>query len=141
MRNNLKPSSFKLWRKRVNVRKTKHGAVRNFKGSPIGAFIDGDSEYINLSIQSEINEKNFFKLSFVYGDFSKEKGPKTYVSNSINSWRGNEKSLFGVMLSFNFKIEKKLTLNFNLSSLNEDFVYRGKKLDKEVIGINLSYRF
>ena len=31
MRNNLKPSSFKLWRKRVKGRKTKHGAVRNFK--------------------------------------------------------------------------------------------------------------
>ena len=31
MRNNLKPSSFRLWRKRVNGRKTKHGAVRNFK--------------------------------------------------------------------------------------------------------------
>ena len=31
MRNNLKPSSFRLWRKRVNGRKTKHGAVRSFK--------------------------------------------------------------------------------------------------------------
>ena len=31
MRNNLKPSSFRLWRKRVNGRKTKHGEVRNFK--------------------------------------------------------------------------------------------------------------
>ena len=31
MRNNLKPSSFKLWRKRVKGRKTKHGAVRKFK--------------------------------------------------------------------------------------------------------------
>tara|TARA_B100000900_G_scaffold320095_1_gene279272 strand:+ start:1619 stop:1888 length:270 start_codon:yes stop_codon:yes gene_type:complete len=31
MRNHLKPSSFKLWRKRVNGRKTKHGGIRNFK--------------------------------------------------------------------------------------------------------------
>ena len=31
MRTNLKPSSFRLWRKRVNGRKTKHGAVRSFK--------------------------------------------------------------------------------------------------------------
>ena len=29
MRNNLKPSSFKLWRKRVSGRKTKHIAKRN----------------------------------------------------------------------------------------------------------------
>ena len=31
MRSNLRLSSFKLWRKRVNGRKTKHGAIRNFK--------------------------------------------------------------------------------------------------------------
>lgn len=31
MRSNLKPSSFKLWRKRVNGRKTKHGEIRSFK--------------------------------------------------------------------------------------------------------------
>ncbi len=31
MRNNLKSSSFKLWRKRVNGRKTKHGGIRDFK--------------------------------------------------------------------------------------------------------------
>ena len=31
MRNNLKPSSFRLWRKRVNGRKTKHRELRNFK--------------------------------------------------------------------------------------------------------------
>ena len=30
MRLNLKPSSFKLWRKRVSGRKTKHEAKRNF---------------------------------------------------------------------------------------------------------------
>lgn len=29
MRNNLKPSSFKLWRERVSGRKTKHIAKRN----------------------------------------------------------------------------------------------------------------
>ena len=29
MRNNLKPSSFKLWRKRVSGRKTKHSAKRS----------------------------------------------------------------------------------------------------------------
>ena len=88
-----------------------------------------------------MNEKNSFKLSFIYGDFSKEEGPKTYISNSINSWKGNEKTLFGLILSFNFKIDKKLLLDLNLSSLNEDFIYRGKELDKEVIGIDLSYRF
>ena len=31
MRNNMKLSSFKLWRKRVSGRSTKHQAKRNFK--------------------------------------------------------------------------------------------------------------
>lgn len=31
MRSNLKSSSFKLWRKRVTSRKTKHSSKRNFK--------------------------------------------------------------------------------------------------------------
>ena len=31
MRNNMKLSSFKLWRKRVSGRNTKHQAKRNFK--------------------------------------------------------------------------------------------------------------
>ena len=31
MRNNLKPSSFKLWRKRVSGRKTKHIAKRKYE--------------------------------------------------------------------------------------------------------------
>ena len=31
MRSNLKPSSFKLWRKRVSGRKTKHIAKRNIQ--------------------------------------------------------------------------------------------------------------
>ena len=31
MRNNLKPSSFRLWRKRVSGRKTKHVAKRNIQ--------------------------------------------------------------------------------------------------------------
>ena len=30
MRDNLKPTSYKLWRKRVNGRKTKHLSKRNF---------------------------------------------------------------------------------------------------------------
>ena len=112
-----------------------------YRGDPIGAFIDGDSEYINLSIQSEINERNLLKFSLIYGNFSKEQGPKTYVANSINTWKGNSQDFFGLMISLNFKIKKKILLSLNLSSLNEDFIYRGKRLNKEVLGINLNYRF
>ena len=39
MRNNMKPSSFKLWRKRVSGRNTKHLAKRNFK---VGRHVSSD---------------------------------------------------------------------------------------------------
>ena len=39
MRKNMKPSSFKLWRKRVSGRNTKHQAKRNFK---VGRYVSSD---------------------------------------------------------------------------------------------------
>ena len=39
MRNNMKLSSFKLWRKRVSGRNTKHQAKRNFK---VGRHVSSD---------------------------------------------------------------------------------------------------
>ena len=38
MRNNLKPSSFKLWRERVQGRKTKHKSLINYPNGQYGRF-------------------------------------------------------------------------------------------------------
>ena len=57
MRSNLKPSSFRLWRKRVAGRKTKHYAKRNFE---LGRF--------KCSRQGNINQSNI----------SKRNGSKSY---------------------------------------------------------------
>ncbi len=52
MRKHLKPSSFRLWRKRVNGRKTKHQAKRNFT---LGRFKCSRQGNIN---QNKISKKN-----------------------------------------------------------------------------------
>ena len=52
MRCNLKPSSFRLWRKRVNGRKTKHQAKRNFV---VGRFKCSRQSNIN---QNKISKRN-----------------------------------------------------------------------------------
>ena len=52
MRKNLKPSSFKLWRKRVTGRKTKHEAKRNFQ---LGRFKCSRQRNIN---QNKISKRN-----------------------------------------------------------------------------------
>ena len=52
MRSNLKPSSFRLWRKRVSGRKTKHQAKRNFE---LGRFKCSRQRNIN---QNKISKRN-----------------------------------------------------------------------------------
>ncbi len=52
MRSNLKPSSFRLWRKRVTGRKTKHQAKRNFV---LGRFKCSRQGNIN---QNKISKRN-----------------------------------------------------------------------------------
>ena len=52
MRKNLKLSSFKLWRKRVSGRKTKHQAKRNFQ---LGRFKCSRQRNIN---QNKIRKRN-----------------------------------------------------------------------------------
>ena len=52
MRKNLKLSSFKLWRKRVSGRKTKHQAKRNFQ---LGRFKCSRQRNIN---QNKISKRN-----------------------------------------------------------------------------------
>ena len=52
MRRNLKPSSFRLWRKRVSGRKTKHLAKRNFE---LGRFKCSRQGNIN---QNKISKSN-----------------------------------------------------------------------------------
>ena len=55
MRNNLKPKSFKVWRKRVSGRKTKHEAKRNFQ---LGRFKCSRQKNIN---QNKISKRNASK--------------------------------------------------------------------------------
>lgn len=55
MRNNLKPKSFKVWRKRVSGRKTKHKAKRNFQ---LGRFKCSRQRNIN---QNKISKRNASK--------------------------------------------------------------------------------
>ncbi len=112
-----------------------------YKGSPIGAFIDGDSEFISLSFQGEIDEKNIVTFNFIYGDFSKEKGPKTFASGKKNSWNNNKDHFYGIILNFDFKINSKTEAGLNFTSLSEELIYRGRVIEKNILGLDFKYRF
>jgi len=106
-----------------------------YKGSPIGAFIDGDSNYMHLSINSEINNVTNIEFSILYGNLNKDK------SGTKNSWGTSNEDFYGIILNFDFKLNSKIDFGLNLTSLSESLSYRGKVLDKNILGIDFKYRF
>ena len=106
-----------------------------YKGSPIGAFIDGDSNYYNFSLHSQIDEITKVEFSLIYGNFNKDD------SGDNNSWGMSNEDFFGMVLNFDFKVSEKLKIELNLISLDNSLKYKGKTLDKNILGLNLNYRF
>ena len=106
-----------------------------YKGSPIGAFIDGDSNYMHLSLNSEINNVTNIEYSMFYGNLNKDN------SGTKNSWGTTNEDFYGIVLNFDFKVNSKIDIGLNLTSLSESLSYRGKTLDKNILGIDFKYRF
>ena len=106
-----------------------------YKGSPIGAFIDGDSNYMHLSLNSEINNVTNIEFSMFYGNLNKDN------SGTKNSWGTTNEDFYGIVLNFDFKVNSKIDIGLNLTSLSESLSYRGKTLDKNILGIDFKYRF
>ncbi len=115
-----------------------HGSYTSgyrYKGSPLGAFIDGDSNYVHLSVISEINDLTNIEFSFFYGNLNKDN------SGAKNSWGTTNEDFYGVVLNFDFNINSKIDVGLNLTSLSETLSYRGKNLEKNILGIDFKYRF
>ena len=106
-----------------------------YKGSPLGAFIDGDSNYINFSYLGELNDSTNIEFSLIYGNLNKDN------SGEKNTWGVENEDFFGIILNFDFKVDSKTEVGFNIMSLSEILLYRGKTLDKNILGIDFKYRF
>tara|TARA_B100001121_G_C18498661_1_gene530903 strand:- start:117 stop:800 length:684 start_codon:yes stop_codon:yes gene_type:complete len=106
-----------------------------YKGSPIGAFIDGDSNYMHFSVNAEVNNFTNIELSFLYGNLNKDN------SGSKNSWGTTNEDFYGIVLNFDFDINSKIIVGLNLTSLSESLIYRGKTLDRNILGLDFNYRF
>jgi hypothetical protein len=106
-----------------------------FKGSPLGAFIDGDSNYIHLSVSSEVNNFTNIEFSLFYGNLNKDN------DGIKNSWGTSNKDFYGVVLNFDFNINSKIDVGLNLTNLSESLNYRGRSLDKNILGLDFKYRF
>ena len=106
-----------------------------YKGSPLGAFIDGDSNYVHLSVNSEVNNFTKIEFSLFYGNLNKDN------SGSNNSWGTTNEDFYGIILNFDFNINSKIEVGLNFTNLSETLSYRGKILDKNIIGLDFKYRF
>ena len=71
--------------------------------------IDGDSNYYNFSINSQINDLTTIEFSLLYGNFNKDK------SGTMNSWGVLNEDFFGIILNFDFKISEKIEAGFPVS--------------------------
>ena len=115
-----------------------HSSYRSgyrYKGSPLGAFIDGDSNYMHLSLNSKINNVTNIEFSMFYGNLNKDN------SGTKNSWGTANEDFYGIVLNFDFKVNSKTEIGLNLTSLSETLSYRGKTLDKNILGLDFKYRF
>ena len=63
------------------------------------------------------------------------------MCKAINFTYSTNEDFFGVILNFDFKINSKIDIGFNMTSLSESLSYRGKILDKNILGIDFKYRF
>ena len=106
-----------------------------YKGTPLGAFIDGDSNYAHISFNGEINNFTNLEFSVLYGNLNKDK------SGNKNSWGINNEDFFGIVLNFDFKISPKIEAGLNFISLSEELIYRGRILEKNIVGLDFKYRF
>ena len=106
-----------------------------YKGTPLGAFIDGDSNYAHISFNGEINNFTNLEFSVLYGNLNKDK------SGNKNSWGINNEDFFGIVFNFDFKISPKIEAGLNFISLSEELIYRGRILEKNIVGLDFKYRF
>ena len=106
-----------------------------YKGLPIGAFIDGDSNYFQFSFIGELNDIANVEFSLIYGNFNKDR------SGVMNSWGLTNEDFFGVVLNFDFLINQQIEAGLNITSLSEALNYKEKVLDKNIVGIDFNYRF
>ena len=130
-----KEFSEKFKRANITYEHSSYTSGYRYKGTPLGAFIDGDSNYAHISFNGEINNFTNLEFSVLYGNLNKDK------SGNKNSWGINNEDFFGIVFIFDFKISPKIEAGLNFISLSEELTYRGRILEKNIVGLDFKYRF
>ena len=114
-----------------------HGTYKSgyrYRGLPIGAFIDTDSKYSQISYLREIRENHLLKTDFFYAE------PNT-DANGRNIWGSHGDPFYGIKTKYKLKISNNLSTSFVLTVSDKKLNYLDKSLNKNILGFIAEYNF
>ena len=105
-----------------------------YRELPIGAFIDSDSKYYQLSLLKELSDNSHFKLDLFYAE------PNVDQSGA-NVWGSSGEPFYGLKTKYKTQISKKLSMELILTFTDKKLPFLDKNLDKNILGIITEYNF
>ena len=114
-----------------------HGSYKSgyrYRGLPIGAFIDTDSKFTQISYSREIAENQVLKTDLFYAE------PNTDAVGR-NIWGNTGDPFFGLKTKYKFKYSKNLSTSFVLTLSDKNLLYLDKSLSKNILGFIAEYNF
>ena len=115
----------------------RHGIYQSgyrYRGLPIGAFIDADSKYTQLSFLKEISDNSHFKLDLFYAEPNVDQsGPSV--------WGSSGELFYGLKTKYKTQFSKKLSMELILTLTDKKLPFSDKNLDKNILGFIAEYNF
>ena len=114
-----------------------HGIYQSgyrYRGLPIGAFIDSDSKYSQLSFLKEISDNSHFKMDLFYAE------PNVDESGA-SIWGSTGEPFYGLKTKYKTQVSKKLTMELILTLSDKKLSFLDEKLDKNILGLIAEYSF
>ena len=114
-----------------------HGIYQSgyrFRGLPIGAFIDADSKYSQLSFLKEVSDNAHFKLDLFYAEPNVDQ-------SGVSVWGSSGKPFYGLKTKYKTQFSKKLSMELILSLTDKKLPFLNSNLDRNILGIITEYNF
>ena len=105
-----------------------------YRKLPIGAFIDADSRYTQLSFLKEIDFDSHFKLDLFYAEPNVDQ-------SGISVWGSSGEPFYGLKSKYKTQISEKLSMELILTLTDKKLPFLDKNLDKNILGIITEYNF
>ena len=105
-----------------------------YKGLPIGAFIDADSKYSQLSFLKELSDNSHFKLDLFYAEPNVDQ-------SGVSVWGTSGEPFYGLKTKYKTQFSKKLSMELIFTLTDKKLSFLDKNLDKNILGLITEYNF